>query len=120
MEIKQIDHVQLAMPVGGSDEAKKYYSDVLGIPEVPRPTSMKSIGHWFHAGDLKVHLGEEEDFRPALKAHPAFEVDDLEALKSRLDAAGYSYKAGSVIEGIVRIFASDPFGNRIEFLQLID
>lgn len=119
MTLKLIDHVQLAMPIGGSDEAKKYYSDVLGIPEVARPASMKSIGHWFHDGDLKVHLGEEKDFRPALKAHPAFEVDDLEALKSALDKAGYNYSTGSGIEGIVRIFASDPFGNRIEFLQRI-
>ena len=116
MALKLIDHVQLAMPVGGSDAAKQYYSGVLEIPEVPRPP-MQSVGHWFHDGDLKVHLGEEEDFRPALKAHPAFEVDDLEALKARLDAAGHEYKVGSEIEGIVRIFASDPFGNRIEFLQ---
>ncbi|MGA3066260.1 MAG: VOC family protein [Tepidisphaeraceae bacterium] len=118
MRVKAIDHVQLAMPAGKEVEARAFYEGVLGIPEAPKPANLaKRGGCWFERGALKVHLGVEADFRPARKAHPAFLVDDLSALKSRIEAAGYAMKTDEPLTGYDRIYVEDPFGNRIELIQ---
>lgn len=116
--IVAIDHVQLAMPVGGEDAARKFYAGVLGVPEVPKPEHMaKRGGCWFEIGTVRLHLGVEADFRPAKKAHPALMVDDLAALEAALNAAGFATQPGDFLEGYVRIDVHDPFGNRIELMQ---
>ena len=90
MRIEMINHVQLAMPVGEEATARRFYADLLGIPEVKKPPNLAARGGcWFERGALKVHLGVEHDFRPARKAHPAFTVSDLAALVQRLAAAGH-------------------------------
>jgi len=117
-QVRRIDHVLLAMPVGRESDARAFYQDILGIPEVVKPPQLAVRGGcWFEAGALKVHLGIEADFVPARKAHPAFEVDDLEALISHLKQAGYTLTADAPLQGYDRIFVDDPFGNRIELLQ---
>src|SRR5215471_15304862 len=91
MTVIGIHHVQLAMPPGGEDTARRFYSRMLGIPEVQKPADLqKRGGAWFETGSLRVHLGVEADFRPARKAHPGLLVDNLEALVSRLHDAGFS------------------------------
>jgi len=118
MRIEKIDHVQLAMPPGKEAEARAFYHGVLGIPEIPKPPNLaKRGGCWFARGDLKIHLGVEVDFRPARKAHPAFLVSGLTALKEAIIAAGHSYKTDEPLEGYDRIYVDDPFGNRIELLE---
>ena len=78
MEVRHIDHVQLAMPAGREDEARAFYEDVLGIPEIAKPAHLAARGGcWFERGPLKVHVGVEENFVPARKAHPAFIVEGL-------------------------------------------
>src|SRR6478736_8418196 len=85
MAILAIEHVQLAMPPGGEDDARAFYAGLLGIPEVPKPPELaKRGGVWFESGPLKIHLGVEADFRPARKAHPALLVTELEQLVARL------------------------------------
>jgi catechol 2,3-dioxygenase-like lactoylglutathione lyase family enzyme len=116
--VERIDHVQLAMPAGGEDDARRFYSALLGIPEVPKPPRLAARGGcWFESGDLKVHLGVEVDFRPARKAHPALLVRDLAALVARLRDAGVDLVDDEPLEGYDRIYASDPFGNRLELLE---
>jgi catechol 2,3-dioxygenase-like lactoylglutathione lyase family enzyme len=118
MRIRRLDHIQLAMPPGREDEARAFYQDVLGISEVSKPPHLAARGGcWFEHGDLKVHLGVEADFVPARKAHPAFIVDDLEALATALEQAGYRVAADQPLEGYERLYVSDPFGNRIELMQ---
>jgi catechol 2,3-dioxygenase-like lactoylglutathione lyase family enzyme len=118
MRVKAIDHVQLAMPPGGEDQARAFYAGVLGIPEVTKPPHLaKRGGCWFAHGDLKVHLGVEADFRPARKAHPAFLVEDLPALTRLLCSASYEPKCDEPLGGYDRIYVDDPFGNRIELLE---
>jgi catechol 2,3-dioxygenase-like lactoylglutathione lyase family enzyme len=103
-----IDHVQLAMPPGGEDEATAFYEGLLGLPRVPKPEHLAARGGcWFEAAGAKVHLGVEDGFRPARKAHPALLVDDLEDLCARLAAAGHEVRDG---------YVDDPFGNRIELV----
>lgn len=115
-----IDHVQLAMPPGAEDQARAFYRDVLGLPETPKPASLAARGGvWFAHGAVKVHLGVEQDFRPAKKAHPAFLVDDLAALLERCRAAGYLVStAEPPLAGYHRAHVADPFGNRIELLEV--
>src|SRR5580704_18322260 len=94
MRIVALDHIQLAMPPGGEANARAFYAGVLGIPEVPKPPNLaKRGGCWFERESLKVHLGVEADFRPARKAHPAFLVEHLEALKAFIETAGYTLKS---------------------------
>jgi catechol 2,3-dioxygenase-like lactoylglutathione lyase family enzyme len=118
MGIKALDHVQLAMPAGGEEEARAFYERVLGVPEVPKPENLATRGGcWFEKGSLKIHLGVERDFRPARKAHLAFLVEGLAALQAAIVAAGHTLKSDEPLEGYNRIYVDDPFGNRIELME---
>ena len=105
------------MPAGREDDAEAFYSGLLGFERVPKPPNLaKRGGCWFKSGDVEVHLGVEQDFRPAKKAHPALQVEDLPALRARLSDAGAETWDDEPLDGYDRFYASDPFGNRIEFL----
>ena len=115
--IERIDHVQLAMPADGEDVATAFYEAVLGIPRVPKPPVLAARGGcWFERGALRVHLGVEEDFRPAKKAHPALAVSGLEDLCAVLEAAGHPVRRSEDVPGQPQWYVDDPFGNRIEFV----
>jgi catechol 2,3-dioxygenase-like lactoylglutathione lyase family enzyme len=114
----RLHHALLAMPPGEEDAARSFYSGVLGMTEVEKPPGLASRGGaWFRAGGVELHLGVERDFRPATKAHPAVVVEDLDDLAARLSAAGQDATWDDEFPGHRRIYASDPFGNRLEFLQ---
>ncbi len=116
--ITGLEHVQLAMPAGGEDEAAAFYEGLLGIPRVPKPAHLAARGGcWFESERVKVHLGVDADFRAATKAHPAFLVDDVQALAQRIAAAGLRVVDDEPLEGFDRIYVHDPFGNRIELMQ---
>ena len=114
----QVHHVQLAMPAGAEDEARGFYAGALGLTEVPKPPTLAARGGcWFRAGGVELHLGVEEDFRSARKAHPGLLVDDLDELADRLGAAGVDVDWDDGFPGHRRFYAHDPFGNRLELLQ---
>ena len=118
MGIIGIDHVQIAMPPGEEDRARAFYADIIGLREVPKPAEMaKRGGCWFTGGGAQIHLGVEQGFVPAKKAHPALLVDDLAEFRARLADAGVSSSDGGPLEGYVRADIHDPFGNRIELMQ---
>ena len=118
MTLRAIDHVQLAIPAGGEDAARGFYGDLLGLAEAPKPAELaKRGGCWFESGALKVHLGVEESFRPARKAHIAFRVDDVATLTARAQAGGFEVVQDRELPGHDRVFIFDPFGNRLEFLR---
>jgi catechol 2,3-dioxygenase-like lactoylglutathione lyase family enzyme len=120
MPIKALDHIQLAMPAGREAEARAFYAGLLGIPERPKPANLaKRGGCWFEQGSLKVHLGVEADFRAARKAHPAFIVEDLASLMATLSKAGYPTRPDEPLPGATRVFVDDPFGNRIELIEIV-
>jgi catechol 2,3-dioxygenase-like lactoylglutathione lyase family enzyme len=119
MRVRRLDHILLAMPAGRESEARKFYQGILGIPEATKPSELAARGGcWFGDGELKVHLGVEKNFAPARKAHPAFIVDDLAALASALVQAGFPISHDEPLEGYDRIFVHDPFGNRIELMEI--
>jgi len=118
MRILHLDHVLLAMPAGREDEARAFYEAGLGIPEKAKPPGLAARGGcWFESGALKIHLGVDKAFVPARKAHPAFVVEDLQALVARLAQAGYRITEDQPLEGCERRFVDDPFGNRIELIE---
>lgn len=98
MNILSIDHVQLAMPAGQESKARAFYGDILGIPEVEKPEALQARGGvWFESGAVKIHLGVEDDFLPAKKAHPALVVSDLNSLIGSLKSPDACY-AGTAYE----------------------
>jgi catechol 2,3-dioxygenase-like lactoylglutathione lyase family enzyme len=116
--LRRLDHVQLAMPAGREADAVAFYEGVLGLLELPKPPVLAARGGcWFEHGSVTVHLGVDPDFRPAQKAHPAFVVDDLDALAVTLDAAGVELRPDDALEGVRRGYVDDPFGNRIELID---
>ena len=120
MPIERLDHVQLAMPPGGEDAARAFYGRALAIDEVIKPPHLAPRGGcWFESGALKVHLGVEADFRPARKAHPAFIVTELGALVATLKSHGYAVVEDEPLEGYDRAYVDDPFGNRIELMEVL-
>lgn len=113
-----IDHVQLAMPRGGEAEAVRFYAGLLGLHEVPKPAPLQARGGcWFRQDDVWVHLGVDDDFRPARRAHPALTVGDLAALVARLADAGVEVRTGEQVDGVLQRYCDDPFGNRIELVD---
>lgn len=118
MRIEALNHVQLAMPLGEEAAARRFYVELLEIPEIQKFPHLATRGRcWFERGSLKVHLGVEKDFRPALKAHPAFTVIDLAALIQRLSDAGFEAVEEEPLAGYNRRYVADPFGNRLEFME---
>ena len=116
--VRAIHHVQLAMPKGREDEAQAFYEGLLGIPRHEKPAHLAARGGcWFVDGPLAVHLGVEDPFIPARKAHPALLVDDLPALATRLIAAGHEVRTEGGLDGFDQRYVDDPFGNRIELLE---
>ena len=112
-----IDHVQLALPAGGEDRARAFYGQLLGMKEVAKPAELaKRGGCWFEGGRVQIHLGVEEDFRPARKAHPALRCFDYHGLVARLRDARVEVKKDDSIPGVERCYVADPFGNRIELI----
>ena len=121
MRIIAIDHVQLAIPPGGEGAARRFYRDVLQLAEVPKPSVLADRGGvWFQAGPAQLHLGIEADYRPARKAHPALRVAGLADLIARCEAAGVPITRDVLLPGCERVHIADPFGNRIEFVEIVD
>jgi catechol 2,3-dioxygenase-like lactoylglutathione lyase family enzyme len=117
--ITGLDHVQVAIPVGSEDVARAFYRDLLGMTELAKPAALAGRGGcWFGAGSAVLHLGVEQPFSPARKAHPAFLVTELDALFELLAAHGHpGTRSDGELPGVRRFHVSDPFGNRIEFQQ---
>ncbi|MCB5200065.1 glyoxalase [Loktanella sp. TSTF-M6] len=111
--ISALHHVQLAMPEGAEDMARAFYAGRLGLTEVAKPAALAVRGGvWFAGGTLSLHLGVEDPFIPARKAHPALIVDDLEAAQAALGGSQIT-----ALPGLRRFYVDDPFGNRIEIVQ---
>ena len=107
----------MAIPEGGEDAARRFYAGVLGLTEKAKPEAMRATGGvWFAEG---LHLGVEQPFAPARKAHPAFAVDDMDAAAQRVAAAGGEVSWDDRLPAVRRFHTADPFGNRIELLAVL-
>ena len=117
-----LDHVQLAAPPGCEDEARRFFRDLLGLQEVQKPEQLRSRGGaWFAlGGGGQLHVGVEDPFAPARKAHPAFRLpaQELDELAQRLAAAGARVEWDDALPGARRFYTADPWGNRLELLAV--
>ena len=121
MRLTGMDHVQLAIPPNGETTARAFYGGLLGLREVIKPAALASRGGcWFVGLRIHLHLGVADDFQPARKAHPAFSVVNLSVLRHRLTEAEVPVIENESVPDVRRFYASDPFGNRLEFIEDAD
>jgi catechol 2,3-dioxygenase-like lactoylglutathione lyase family enzyme len=117
-EFARLHHVQLAIPAGGEEASRGFWSGLLGMAELDKPPVLAARGGcWFRGGGVEVHLGVEADFTPARKAHPGLLTEGLAHLAARLQAHGVTVAWDGEFPGHDRFYAHDPFGNRLEFLE---
>ncbi|EPX79968.1 VOC family protein [Litoreibacter arenae] len=118
--IEALHHIQIAMPKGQEDIARDFYCGILGFVEVPKPDVLQGRGGvWFEAGQVRLHLGVEDPFVPAKKAHPGFQVASLDKVVRELRAHDLEVSGGDDLPDLKRVYIADPFGNRIELLELL-
>lgn len=112
--------MQVSCPAGGEDAARRFYGELLGLPEVAKPPLLASRGGcWFRDQGVEVHVGVEEGFSPARKAHPAFLVDEIDDLARRAEAAGFPVTWDGDLPGYRRFHTADGNGNRVEILAAL-
>lgn len=119
MDLVGLDHVQIAAPRGCEAEARRFFGELLGLAEVEKPDRLRARGGvWFSLGDQQLHIGIEDRFSPALKAHPALRVapNRLDSVAERLHSAGARVTWDEALPGVRRFYTEDPWGNRIELL----
>jgi catechol 2,3-dioxygenase-like lactoylglutathione lyase family enzyme len=113
----KLHHVQLSCPPGGEAAARTFYAGVLGVPEVPKPPVLAARGGvWFRGDGVEIHVGVEDPFAPARKAHPALEVDDIDAVARAVEAAGFPVRWDRDFPGYRRFYTRDGNDNRVEIL----
>ncbi len=118
-KVSRIDHIQIAAPPGCEAAAQEFYGKLLGMEAIGKPAALRDRGGcWFACADQQVHIGIEQDFRPSRKAHPAFAVQALDDLRSLLVAKGVPVMDDHSLPGRRRFYAEDPWGNRIEFVEV--
>jgi catechol 2,3-dioxygenase-like lactoylglutathione lyase family enzyme len=121
IDVVGIDHVQLSMPPGGEDEARRFYGELLGLREIAKPPQLAGRGGcWFLGGAAAVHLAGEADFTAQVKAHPALLVADLAGARRALEGAGVAIDEDESGLSVARCYVRDPFGNRIELVDARD
>lgn len=114
----KLDHVQIAAPPDCETAAREFYGSLIGLPEIPKPAELRSRGGvWFQVGAEQLHIGVEPDFQPARKAHPDFAAEHLNDLATRLKSSGYEIIWDEALPETRRFYVSDPWGNRVEFLE---
>lgn len=121
MSAIRIDHIQIAAPERCEAAAREFYSGILGMVEIEKPGPLRARGGcWFQCGQHQLHIGVDKGFRPAKKAHPAFAVEKLEALRENLLRHNYRIIDDENLPGARRFYTEDPWGNRLEFLERRD
>ncbi|WP_264775146.1 VOC family protein [Deinococcus aetherius] len=116
--ISGLDHVQVEAPAGCEADARAFFGEFLGLPELAKPGALRSRGGvWFGLPDgRQLHVGVTPDFVPREKGHPALRCADLAAFRARCGAHGVPFRADEEA-GVPRVFLRDPFGNRLEVVQ---
>ncbi len=119
MPLLRLHHAQITIPAGAEEAARRFYCGVLGLEEIDKPAALRDRGgFWLRLAECQVHVGSEDGVdRAATKAHLAYQVDDLEAWRKRLEAIGIRALESVPIPGYDRFEFRDPFGNRVEMIQ---
>jgi catechol 2,3-dioxygenase-like lactoylglutathione lyase family enzyme len=116
-----IQHIQVTIPSDGEAQARAFYGGVLEMQEIPKASTLADRGGcWFSCGGQELHCGVEDGREGGGRHHPALLVNDLDALRARLEAAGAGIETDRQLPGYRRFYARDPFDNRLEFLEAIE
>ncbi len=117
---KRINHFNICIAPERLEEARIFYTNVLGLEPIERPDHVfDTPGYWFNIGDAQIHLGVEKPL-PFTGRHTALEVTDIISAKKHLEANGIEICPQEKIPGWERFAFNDPFGNRMELLELTD
>jgi len=118
IKFKRLNHIQICIPKGKEEEARRFYTDIIGLKEIPKPSALvPNGGLWYQLADIQFHIGTEDEQNKS-KRHPAFEVENLEQARKHLENHKVPIKEETAIPGQNRFSFTDPFGNRIELLEL--
>lgn len=119
--ITGLHHAQITIPKGAEAEGKAFYCELLGLQEIDKPDALKGRGgFWLEVGHQEVHVGTEDGFdRLATKAHLAYQVEDIRYWRTRLEENGVEILKAVAIPGFARFEFRDPFGNRVELIQIL-
>ena len=119
--ITGLHHAQITIPKGAEAEGKAFYGELLGLQEIDKPDALKGRGgFWLEVGHQEVHVGTEDGFdRLATKAHLAYQVEDIHYWRKRLEENGVEILEAVAIPGFARFEFRDPFGNRVELIQIL-
>ncbi|WP_426669894.1 VOC family protein [Mucilaginibacter sp. McL0603] len=113
------NHINFCVPPERLEEAKQFYTEVIGLKQIPRPDHIfNSKGYWFDIGDIQLHISTEHAL-PRSNRHIAFEVKDVAAAREQLEKYGVEIMQEPVVPGWDRFAFFDPFGNRVELIQVV-
>lgn len=111
------NHAMITVPPACDDKVRKFYGVLLGLAEIPVPPALQGRGLiWFAVGNRELHVGIEDGVNRNTRAHLAYEVNDMAAMRSRLKNAGIEMIEQPKIERYDRVHIHDPFGNRVELI----
>ncbi|MDQ3747305.1 MAG: VOC family protein [Acidobacteriota bacterium] len=117
INVKRLDHVQVCVPRGAEERAREFYGRLLGLEEIEKPEVLRANGGmWYNVADIQLHVGVEDTVAPS-KRHPAFEVEEINAVRAYLEQNGVRTKDEPRLPGVTRFSFFDPFGNRIELME---
>jgi catechol 2,3-dioxygenase-like lactoylglutathione lyase family enzyme len=120
IQFKRLDHVQICIPKGMENEARNFYTEIIGLIEIPKPEALiPNGGLWYQVADIQFHIGTENEINKS-KRHPAFEISNMEEARQYLVRHGVTIKDEIQIPGQRRFSFIDPFDNRVELLQKTD
>ncbi|MGN8067870.1 VOC family protein [Mucilaginibacter sp. SG564] len=118
INFKRANHIHICVPPERQEEARLFYTHVIGLEQIERPAVFSSAGHWFRIADIELHIGVEESHPRSIR-HTAFEIDDVKTARKHLEKHGLEIMEEPLIAGRERFAFIDPFGNRMELLQIL-
>ena len=117
IHFRRLNHVQVCIPRGKETQAREFYGRLLGLREIEKPEVLRANGGmWFEIADIQLHVGIEDVIAQS-KRHPAFEVENIEAIRRFFEESGVRTKDEPNVPGMRRFSFFDPFGNRIELME---
>jgi catechol 2,3-dioxygenase-like lactoylglutathione lyase family enzyme len=118
VKVTRIAHVSVNVE-GSLIETRRFYTDVLGLDDLPRPEIPGVGGSWHHLGNTQLHLVDAAARGTGIDSrgpHFCVFVDDLDAAIEELNDRGIDYVRGAQGD-VIQIWIIDPAGNTVELQQ---
>ncbi len=120
VRVQRLQHVSVPRPRGSADAARRFYGGILGLEEIAVPATLAHLDLvWYRVGDDELHLFGDDRGAGHAAQHFCLHVDDVEALRRRMIAAGVAIGEEPEIPNRPRFTVRDPFGNLIEATTIL-